>query len=90
MASRILLCVCTWLWVADVAFTFEFVNTTASFDKWRARYSVQYRNLEESVHRFSSWSENLAKVIAHNARADRGEVTFRLGMNRFADLTNDE
>ena len=36
------------------------------------------------------WSANLARVLEHNAAAKRGEHSFTLDMNRFADMSVDE
>ena len=40
--------------------------------------------------RFGIWKSNHAFIEAHNAKADAGEVSFWLALNRFGDLTNDE
>ena len=81
---------CALLSLVATGSGFHYNNTTASFNKWRETYGVEYDGLAETAHRFASWSENLIKVAAHNARADQGQVTFRLAMNRFADLSNQE
>ncbi|KAI5009701.1 hypothetical protein ZWY2020_011838 [Hordeum vulgare] len=64
-------------------------DVRAMFDAWLARHGRTYNALAEYVHRFRAFRDNLDFVDAHNARAvQRGG--FRLGMNRFADLTNAE
>jgi len=67
----------------------------AAYDLWLARHrrggGGGSRNgfIGEHERRFRVFWDNLKFVDAHNARADeRGG--FRLGMNRFADLTNGE
>ena len=89
--TMLLFGMCGW-WVTDAAAqNFQyFDNTTTSFNNWRAYYGVAYDGFLETARRFTTWSLNLQRVAAHNARADRGEVSFRLTMNRFADLTNEE
>ncbi|CAM0902396.1 unnamed protein product [Alopecurus aequalis] len=57
------------------------------YDLWLARHDRSYNALGEYDRRFRAFRDNLDFVDAHNARAD---VWFRLGMNRFADLTNAE
>ncbi|CAM0902394.1 unnamed protein product [Alopecurus aequalis] len=57
------------------------------YDLWLARHGRSYNALGEYDRRFRAFRDNLDFVDAHNARAD---VWFRLGMNRFADLTNAE
>ncbi|CAG2177128.1 unnamed protein product, partial [Oppiella nova] len=44
---------------------------------------------EESVRR-QIFETNYAYITAHNAEADKGVHTFRLGVNQFADMTNEE
>ena len=81
------MCAC---WVTEAAHNFQYKHTPLSFDVWREQNGVEYSSFTEMGHRFTTWSLNLKKVISHNARADRGEVSFRLAMNRFADLTVEE
>ncbi|KAF7101269.1 hypothetical protein CFC21_102647 [Triticum aestivum] len=60
----------------------------AMYDHWLARHGRSYNALGEYDRRFQAFWDNLRLVDAHNADADAHG--FRLGMNRFADLTNDE
>lgn len=63
----------------------------AIYGLWRAEHgSGNSNSLGEEERRFRAFWDNLRFVDAHNARAAAGEEGFRLGMNRFADLTNDE
>ncbi|KAG6515797.1 hypothetical protein ZIOFF_026227 [Zingiber officinale] len=58
--------------------------------EWRAKNHPAEKYLDLNEYRLEVFKENLQFVDQHNAAADRGEHTFRLGMNRFADLTNEE
>lgn len=40
--------------------------------------------------RYEIFKDNLKYIDEHNAAADAGVHSFRLGLNRFADLTNEE
>jgi len=60
------------------------------FTQWTKLHGKTYRNDVELAQRRQIFIDNLKFVTEHNAAADRGEHTFRLGMNRFADLTNAE
>ncbi|KAM3391132.1 hypothetical protein ACQJBY_012660 [Aegilops geniculata] len=66
----------------------------AVYDLWLAEHgggsSPSANSIAERERRFRAFWDNLNFVDAHNARAAAGEEGFRLGMNRFADLTNDE
>jgi hypothetical protein len=64
----------------------------AAYDLWLARHGKARNNAlvggGEYDRRFRAFWDNLRFVDAHNARA--GARGFRLGLNRFADLTNEE
>ncbi|KAK1665703.1 hypothetical protein QYE76_053862 [Lolium multiflorum] len=60
----------------------------AMYDHWLARHRRSYNALGEFERRFRAFWANLKIVDAHNANAEAHG--FRLGMNRFADLTNAE
>ncbi|CAO1943638.1 unnamed protein product [Urochloa humidicola] len=60
----------------------------AMYELWLAEHGRAYNALGEHDRRFRVFWDNLRFVDAHNARA--GEHGYRLGMNQFADLTNDE
>ena len=60
----------------------------AAYDLWLARHGKAYNALGERERRFRAFWDNLRFVDAHNARA--GARGYRLGLNHFADLTNDE
>ena len=61
----------------------------AMYDQWMARHGKAASNaLGEHDRRFRAFWDNLRFVDADNARA--GARGYRLGMNRFADLTNAE
>nr|ACG38442.1 cysteine protease 1 precursor [Zea mays] len=58
------------------------------YELWLAEHGRAYNALGERDRRFRVFWDNLRFVDAHNERA--AEHGFRLGMNQFADLTNDE
>ena len=60
----------------------------AMYDHWLARHGRSYNALGEYDRRLRVFWDNLKIVDAHNA--DAGTHGYRLGMNRFADLTNEE
>ncbi|KAJ3698943.1 hypothetical protein LUZ61_002648 [Rhynchospora tenuis] len=59
-------------------------------DSWVAEHGRSYNSAEERELRLSVFRDNLQFIDQHNAEADAGMHTFRLGLNRFADLTNEE
>jgi hypothetical protein len=45
-----------------------------------------YGSTEETARRLAIWNTNKLIVDEHNAAEARGEFTFRLAMNKLADL----
>ncbi|RWW73651.1 hypothetical protein BHE74_00018465 [Ensete ventricosum] len=60
------------------------------YDGWLVKHGRAYNALGENDMRFDVFKDNLRFIDAHNAAADAGRHRFRLGLNRFADLTNEE
>eukprot|EP00249_Psilotum_nudum_P019661 c27363_g1_i3 orf=738-2069(-) len=59
------------------------------FDAWCERYNKFYNGVEgglERLRRFTVFKENLSYIDAHN----RGNSSYWLALNEFADLTNEE
>jgi len=60
------------------------------YDEWLAKHGRANSVLGEKERRFRVFKDNLCFIDSHNAAADVGQHSFRLGLNRFADLTNEE
>ncbi|OAY77420.1 Cysteine proteinase RD21a [Ananas comosus] len=58
------------------------------YEDWLSRHGKAYNALGEKDRRFEIFKDNVRFVDAHNNGDDAS--TFRLGLNRFADLTNEE
>jgi C1A family cysteine protease len=56
------------------------------FENWLLKWEKSYANAIEHRYRFSVFSQNYAEVEYRNSL----NRTFTLGINKFADLTNDE
>lgn len=59
----------------------------ARHELWMARHKKIYTDAGEKDQRFKIFNENVKRIEAFNARGDKG---YRLGVNKFADLTNEE
>uniref|UniRef100_A0ACD5WQJ7 Uncharacterized protein n=1 Tax=Avena sativa TaxID=4498 RepID=A0ACD5WQJ7_AVESA len=57
------------------------------FHQWQATHNRSYLSAEERLHRFEVYRSNVAYIEATNRR---GDLTYQLGENQFADLTQDE
>ncbi|PKA49900.1 Oryzain alpha chain [Apostasia shenzhenica] len=60
------------------------------YDGWLAKHGKSFNALDDKERRFQVFKDNLQFIDEHNAAADAGERSFRLGLNRFADLSNQE
>ncbi|KAK8601156.1 hypothetical protein V6N12_050998 [Hibiscus sabdariffa] len=59
----------------------------AMYEEWLLKHGKAYNGLGEKDTRFEIFKDNLRLIDEHNADHAR---SFKLGLNRFADLTNDE
>lgn len=57
------------------------------FDLWLGKHGKLYGSHEEKARRFQIFRTNLDYIHAHNKNSSS---RFRLGLNKFADLTNEE
>ncbi|KAL5493678.1 hypothetical protein EMCRGX_G014888 [Ephydatia muelleri] len=53
---------------------------------WKTRHAKKYEDETEETERRLIWNSNFERIIEHN----RKRLSFTLGLNQFADLTNDE
>lgn len=63
------------------------MDETAEFEQFIHRHGKRYRDALEHRARFHVWRDNLGFVRKWNADSSK---SFQLGMNEFADLTDDE
>jgi len=63
------------------------MDDTAEFEAFTHRHSKKYKDGGEYKHRFTVWKDNLDFVRKWNAD---GSSSFSVGMNEFADLTDEE
>ncbi|MED6170038.1 hypothetical protein PIB30_026890 [Stylosanthes scabra] len=56
-------------------------------EQWMAQYGKVYKDPQEKEKRFRIFSENVNYIEAFN---NAGNKPYKLGINQFADLTNDE
>lgn len=59
----------------------------ARHEQWMVRHGKIYTDANEKDNRFNIFNENVKRIEAFNAKGDKG---YKLGVNQFADLTNDE
>ncbi|KAK3094679.1 hypothetical protein FSP39_004824 [Pinctada imbricata] len=65
------------------------VNLNNEWEKFKVEFNRNYMPSEESIRR-SIWEGHIRLIEKHNLEADLGLHTYRLGMNDFGDLSNEE
>ncbi|XP_049320216.1 procathepsin L isoform X8 [Astyanax mexicanus] len=60
------------------------------FHQWKLDHGRSYESEEEESQRKMVWLSNRKLVLEHNVLADQGLKSYRLGMNLFADMNNQE
>ena len=68
---------------------FTYAKTLESF-RLAGKHLKSYSDADEETRRYEQWAQNFDAVEHHNARYHRGETSFFLGMNIFADMSNEE
>jgi cathepsin L len=57
---------------------------------FKRTFEKQYASAEEETSRRSIFEDNVALIRNHNLEADIGLHTYTLGLNKYADMTNEE
>lgn len=65
------------------------LNLNPFFHILQSQHKKNY-NADEEAKRKAIFKENLDKINEHNERYEKGEVTYIMGVNKFADLTEEE
>jgi len=61
----------------------------AHWDMYKVKHGKTYDHTEDQ-HRREIWEKTVKKISDHNLKADLGVTTYRMGLNKFTDMTNDE
>jgi len=65
-------------------------HATYEWEDWKALNGKDYVGAEEESKRLSIWEDNKRFVLKHNYEYDMGKHSFKVGLNKFADLTLEE
>jgi cathepsin L len=57
---------------------------------YKERHGKNYANSDEEFQRRLTWESNLKVIDAHNALYTQGKKSYKLGANKFADMSNEE
>lgn len=87
--ARIFLLIILATWAAKIGSRplDEQEYTLKRHEEWMAQHGRVYEDLREKEKRYVIFKENIERIEAFNSASDRG---YKLGVNKFADLTNEE
>lgn len=54
------------------------------------KHSKRYTNFFEDSRRMNTYIENRRRIDEHNQLFDSGNVTYRMSLNEYSDLSHDE
>ncbi|KAF8029596.1 hypothetical protein BT93_E2117 [Corymbia citriodora subsp. variegata] len=77
----------TWAWHVTSVRSLHETNIGKQHEQWMAQYGRTYKDLEEKEKRQAIFKKNLWFIEEFNASGNR---TFKLGINQFSDLTDEE
>ncbi|CAG9769425.1 unnamed protein product [Ceutorhynchus assimilis] len=69
------------------------VNAVGEEEQWesfKTKYNKIYKTSTEHQEKFTKFRENLQKINSHNKKYDDGTVSYKLGINKFADMSEKE
>ncbi|XP_075539464.1 protein CTLA-2-beta-like isoform X2 [Dermacentor variabilis] len=58
--------------------------------EYKDKFDKYYPSDEEDTFRFNIYCANKLRIDAHNAKYDRGEVSYRIELNELSDMTEEE
>eukprot|EP01084_Bolivina_argentea_P197011 337685_1 len=64
----------------------EHIDTLQVFNQWSQAFDRDYADYEEAASKYITWLDNLYKIADYNSQ----DLTFKLAMNQFGDMTGDE
>uniref|UniRef100_A0A0D9WB54 Cathepsin propeptide inhibitor domain-containing protein n=1 Tax=Leersia perrieri TaxID=77586 RepID=A0A0D9WB54_9ORYZ len=65
-------------------------ETRQMFVEWKSKHEKNYTSIGEEEFRYAVFKKTRRIVDKHNAEADAGIQSYRLGLNIFTDSTNEE
>ncbi|GIY95878.1 cathepsin L, partial [Caerostris extrusa] len=60
------------------------------WENYKTVYEKSYSGTQEEQRRRAVWEGRISTIIQHNLLADTGKRSFRLGLNKYSDLTYEE
>ncbi|KAG5870086.1 hypothetical protein JTB14_015185 [Gonioctena quinquepunctata] len=76
--------------VSIVVIATDALSDGLDWENFKLKYSRNYQNLSEEKQRFAIFNLNLLRIKEHNEKYENGLSSYKMGVNRFADLTLEE
>uniref|UniRef100_A0A0D9WB51 Cathepsin propeptide inhibitor domain-containing protein n=1 Tax=Leersia perrieri TaxID=77586 RepID=A0A0D9WB51_9ORYZ len=88
--ALLMLLVAVYMSIASYRLRIEEEETRQIFVEWKAKYDKSYTSIGEEEFRYAVFKKTRRIVDKHNAEADAGLQSYRVGLNIFADSTKEE
>nr|CAD7392043.1 unnamed protein product [Timema cristinae] len=88
LKMKIFLILATLLVTAQAVSFFDLVME--EWTTYKLEHEKQYESATEEKFRLKIFMENRKKIAKHNARFEKGEVTYKVGMNKYGDMLHHE
>merc|ERR1712212_1434008 len=62
----------------------------SKWTEFKSSFSKEYTSKEEELVHFDTWKSNLAMVEKHNEEAEEGNHGYKMSLNEFSDLSEEE
>ena len=83
----ILLCIFATCYHITLSLSYSEESMSIKHEKWMAQHGFSYENEKVKQTRFQIFKDNVQHIEMHN---QEGNHTYKLGINKFADLTSEE
>lgn len=67
-------------WTLDEVKT---MDHKCAFDSWAFAFNRSYNSVEEELHKFHIWKDNLHVIASTNSK----NLSYKFGLNQFSDMT---
>ncbi|XP_063534599.1 procathepsin L-like [Cydia strobilella] len=67
-----------------------FLDDLKSFGNFKLEHKKRYKSAVEEVRRLQIYVQNQLKIMQHNMRFEQGLVSYKLKLNQYSDLDDDE
>lgn len=90
LALTLVLGACWGSLVATAARSLQEVDMYEAYENWMARYGRVYKEVDDKDRRFKIFMDNVARIESFNRQAAIHKSNYKLSVNEFADLTEEE